>query len=93
MATSAFSFRMFEEEAEEWELFKEQLGEFFKSAKIADTAKVSVLVNCLKAPTYKLLRHSRSSVSKNVRGVVQAAGWPLHADDGGTQEETNFLYS
>lgn len=56
MAATAFSFRMFEEEAEEWELFKEQLGEFFKSAKIADTAKVSILVNCLKAPTYKLLR-------------------------------------
>lgn len=56
MAANALSFRMFEEEVEEWELFKEQLEEFFKSAKVPAEGKVPVLVNCLKVPTYKLLR-------------------------------------
>lgn len=53
---SGFSFRKFVPEEEEWQLFREQLEEFFKSAKVPPESKVPVLVNCLEARTYKLLR-------------------------------------
>ncbi|XP_055525288.1 spastin isoform X5 [Wyeomyia smithii] len=52
MAASAINFR----KCGKWQLFKEQLEEWFKSANVEATKKVSILVNCLSARTYKLLR-------------------------------------
>ncbi|XP_062551569.1 uncharacterized protein LOC134216781 [Armigeres subalbatus] len=56
MAASAASFRKFEEEEEEWQLFKEQLEEWFKSSGVVAGKKVSILINCLSVKTYKLVR-------------------------------------
>lgn len=56
MAANPASFRKFEEDEEEWQLFKEQLEEWFKSAGVADDKKVSILINCLSVKTYNLVR-------------------------------------
>ncbi|XP_065088841.1 uncharacterized protein K02A2.6-like [Ochlerotatus camptorhynchus] len=56
MAASAANFRKFEEEEEEWQLFKEQLEEWFKSAGLEAGKKVPILINCLSVKTYKLVR-------------------------------------
>lgn len=46
MASSGFSFRKFVPEEEEWQLFREQLVEFFKSTKVLVESEVSMVVNC-----------------------------------------------
>lgn len=53
---AAANFRSFDGETEEWELYCEQLEEFFVSNKIDESMKKSELINHLSARTYKLLR-------------------------------------
>lgn len=53
---AAASFRSFDGESEEWELYCEQLEQFFVSNKIDESMKKSELINHLGARTYKLLR-------------------------------------
>lgn len=55
MATST-AFRPFDAEVEEWQLYREQLEQFFVSTKVGDDMKKSVLINHLSPKTYKLLR-------------------------------------
>ncbi|XP_062704251.1 uncharacterized protein K02A2.6-like [Aedes albopictus] len=55
MAASA-SFRCYDGECEEWELYKEQLEQFFVSNRIPNDMRKAVLINHLSAKTYKLLR-------------------------------------
>ncbi|XP_065088844.1 uncharacterized protein LOC135710252 [Ochlerotatus camptorhynchus] len=52
----ASRFRFFDGETEEWELYKEQLEQFFTANQIADNMKKAVLINHCEAKTYKLLR-------------------------------------
>ncbi|XP_058838149.1 uncharacterized protein LOC131693899 [Topomyia yanbarensis] len=56
MAAASANFRCYDGESEEWELYREQLEQFFVSNKIADDMKKAVLINHLSARTYKLLR-------------------------------------
>ncbi|XP_029732529.1 uncharacterized protein K02A2.6-like [Aedes albopictus] len=56
MALAAASFRHFDAEEEEWELYKEQLEQYFVSNSIQEATKKAVLINHLSSKTYKLLR-------------------------------------
>lgn len=55
MATTA-NFRSFDAQIEEWELYKEQLEQFFAANKLDESLKKAVLINHLCPGTYKLLR-------------------------------------
>lgn len=55
MAATA-SFRSFDADTEEWELYREQLEQFFAANKVEETLKRAVLINHLCSKTYKLLR-------------------------------------
>ncbi|XP_062542480.1 uncharacterized protein LOC134210451 [Armigeres subalbatus] len=49
-------FRCFDGETEEWELYKEQLEQYFAVSKVEEDMKKSVLINHCDSKTYKLLR-------------------------------------
>lgn len=55
MAATA-AFRTFDAEVEEWQLYREQLEQFFVTSKVTDDMKKAVLINHLSSKTYKLLR-------------------------------------
>ncbi|XP_058448641.1 uncharacterized protein LOC131428612 [Malaya genurostris] len=56
MAASIANFRCFDAEVEEWELFREQLEQFYVANKIEENIKKAMLINHLCSKTYKLLR-------------------------------------
>lgn len=57
MASLAAPFRHFEADEEEWDLYKEQLEQYFVSNNIQGATKKAVLINHLSPKTYKLLRN------------------------------------
>ncbi|XP_055604564.1 uncharacterized protein K02A2.6-like [Uranotaenia lowii] len=53
---ASLAFRHFDGESEEWELYKEQLEQYFVSNGVKEEVKKALLINQLSAKTYKLLR-------------------------------------